>query len=106
MWTRSAPSSSQTRSIAPRTLPHPQEMPAPSKAGPAAVEVTYSTPSFQSAISPFVPMSQSSAVSARAHMPLASTAQVMSAPTNAFMQGGRYAVRPKSAACAPNSVSA
>ena len=106
VWAWSQPLTSVTRSIAPGMLPQPQEMPAPSNAGPAAVEVTYSVPSFHSAISPLVPMSHSSAVSSRSQMPLASTAQVMSAPTNAFMHGGRYACPPKSGTVVPNSVSA
>ena len=36
-WTRRAPSDTVTASMAPGTAPLPQEMPTPSKAGPAAV---------------------------------------------------------------------
>ena len=100
------PFSSQTRSTAPGTLPHPQEMPAPSKAGPAAVEVTSSSPPFQRAISPFVPMSQSTATRSDSARPLANTAQVMSAPTKAFMQGGSTALRPCASTVCPKRQSA
>ena len=53
-----------------------------------------------------VPTSISREVSARSHMPEASTAQVMSAPTKASMHGGRYARAPGSGTRHPKSVSA
>lgn len=62
---------------------------------PSAVEATYSLPPLHRASSPLVPKSHSRAVSGLWHIPLARTAQVMSAPTKAFMQGGRYALAPK-----------
>ena len=66
------------------------ESPAPSKAGPAAVEQQESCPRCQRAISPLVPISTSMRVSGLEQMPLASNAVVMSAPTKADIQRGRY----------------
>ena len=86
--TASPPPAYATRSIAPSTLADPQLMPPPSKAGPAAVAQQYSVPLCQSAISPFVPRSMSIEVAWVAVMPLASTAQATSAPTNAPRHGG------------------
>ena len=57
--------------------------------GPAAVAVTYNFPSFQRTISPLVPISHSKAVSPRSHIPLSKMAQVISAPTKAFIHSGR-----------------
>ena len=76
---RSFPRSIHTLSIAPGILPQPQETPAPSNAGPAAVEVTYKKPSFQRATSPLVPMSHNRDTRSL-HIPLDRTAQEISAP--------------------------
>ena len=68
----------------------PIEIPAPSNAGPAAVEVACSVPRCQSIISPLVPMSTRTAVFSERQIPEAKSAVEMSAPTNAAAQGGRY----------------
>ena len=78
-----------TRSIAPALPPMPMLMPAPSNAGPAAVEQASRRPSILSTISPLVPMSVSSSVCPAEYASAASSADVMSAPTNAAMQRGR-----------------
>ena len=67
----------------------PMERPAPSKAGPAAVEQQDSCPLCHRAISPLVPMSVRSRVPGFWQMELASRAVVMSAPTKADMHRGR-----------------
>ena len=51
------PPSIETPVTAPSSARMPQEICAPSKAGPAAVEVVISSPSLASTISPLVPMS-------------------------------------------------
>ena len=67
----------------------PMERPAPSKAGPAAVEQQDSWPLCHRAISPLVPMSVSRRVPGFWQMELASRAVVISAPTKADMHRGR-----------------
>ena len=80
--------------MAPGTAAQPQESPAPSSAGPAAVEQHNSLPSCHSASSPFVPISMRRDGRLFKVMPLASAAQVMSAPTKGPIQRGRYRLTP------------
>ena len=69
------------RMIAPSQALEPQEMPAPSNAGPAAVEQHSRPSAVRSPISPFVPISTSRTLSVLRQMPEASRLQVISAPT-------------------------
>ena len=75
-----APWSSVTRLMAPLRAPDPQEMPAPSKAGPAAVAQQYSPRLVFSAISPLVPASTSRKHPGCWRSPLAKMLHVISAP--------------------------
>ena len=87
-WGHSWPLAARTWAMAPARPSMPMESPAPSKAGPAAVEAQVSFPSCHRAISPLVPMSAKSMVPCPSHREEASRAVVTSPPTKAETQGG------------------
>jgi hypothetical protein len=83
----SIPLSHFTWSIAPLTAAIPMVIPAPSKAGPAAVAQQKYIPSYFITISPFVPISRYMAGPDEPSSPAASIPAVISPPTYAEIAG-------------------
>ena len=88
---RTSPST-MTFSIAPAAARMPQEIRAPSNAGPAAVDAAQILPSRASTISPFVPMSTIMTGPSRSARSVASSPATVSPPTNPPMTGKTYAL--------------
>ena len=79
---RGAPSAPKATAVtAPSRARMPHEISAPSKAGPAAVEVVTRSPSRARTISPFVPMSMDSVVFFSVSRPSETIMPMVSAPT-------------------------
>ena len=101
VWNASSPFRMSTCAIAPATLPVPQVMFAPSKAGPAAVEVQTMRPLPPIAISPLVPTSTNKAFSVDFSTSQYIIPATISAPTNAPIAGRR--ITSQSSPETPNS---
>ena len=80
-WTVTSPSFAATLSMAPGEPSMPQEISAPSKAGPAAVAQVTKPSALPRPISPLVPMSIYSQRPSAAGAPEATSPAVMSPPT-------------------------